>query len=138
MSDNMYAGGCRCGALRYQARGEPVFQNHCQCLDCQHVSGTGHGSYLTFPRDAVTQAGEAMAHGILADIGHVKHHGSCAACGSPVTLTFDGLPGAYTVHAASLDDPSMFRPQVVTYAKSAQSWDMLDPGLQYFKTSPNA
>ena len=43
-----YNGGCACGAIRYEISGEPVFMNHCQCLDCQRRSGTGHGSYLTF------------------------------------------------------------------------------------------
>ena len=43
-----YTGGCACGAIRYQISGEPLFQNDCQCRDCQRKSGTGHGSYLTF------------------------------------------------------------------------------------------
>ncbi len=47
MSD-AYTGGCACRAVRYEIRGAPVFQNHCQCRDCQYKSGTGHGSYLTF------------------------------------------------------------------------------------------
>jgi hypothetical protein len=37
-------GGCACGAIRYATRHAPVFQNHCQCRDCQRRSGTGHGS----------------------------------------------------------------------------------------------
>lgn len=45
-----YTGGCACGALRYEAAAQPIFENHCQCRDCQKRSGTGHGSYLTFPR----------------------------------------------------------------------------------------
>lgn len=27
----VYAGGCACGAIRYEIAGEPIFQNHCQC-----------------------------------------------------------------------------------------------------------
>ena len=39
---------------------EPIFENHCQCRDCQKRSGTGHGSYLTIPQRAdVTITGEA-------------------------------------------------------------------------------
>ena len=41
-----YTGGCACGAIRYATKHAPVFQNHCQCRDCQRWSGTGHGSYL--------------------------------------------------------------------------------------------
>ena len=45
-----YTGGCACGAIRYETSSEPIFENHCQCRDCQKRSGTGHGSYLTFPQ----------------------------------------------------------------------------------------
>ena len=59
-----YAGGCACGAVRYEISAEPIFQNHCQCLDCQHKSGTGHGSYMTFAgRNAVKLTGQADSLG---------------------------------------------------------------------------
>ena len=59
-----YIGGCACGAIRYETSREPIFQNHCQCLDCQNRSGTGHGSYLTFPRRAdMAITGEASTGG---------------------------------------------------------------------------
>ena len=60
-----YAGGCACGAIRYVATGAPVFANHCQCRDCQKRSGTGHGSYLTFPSRADGTITEPLAHTAL-------------------------------------------------------------------------
>ena len=55
-----YTGGCACGAIRYETESQPIVEIHCQCRDCQKRSGTGHGSYLTFPRRAdVTITGEA-------------------------------------------------------------------------------
>lgn len=55
-----YTGGCACGAIRYATRHAPIFQNHCQCRDCQRRSGTGHGSWLTFPaRSEMMITGEA-------------------------------------------------------------------------------
>jgi hypothetical protein len=55
-----YAGGCACGTIRYETRHAPIFQNHCQCRDCRRRSGTGHGSYLTFPaRAEMAISGEA-------------------------------------------------------------------------------
>ena len=70
---NRLEGGCSCGAIRYEIPGEPVFMNHCQCRDCQHQSGTGHGSYLTFPdRKSVKLEGKAVHWDIVADSGNVK------------------------------------------------------------------
>ena len=136
MSD-LYLGGCACGAIRYEISGEPIFSNHCQCRDCQRVSGTGHGSYMTFVgRKSVTLTGKATQRDVVGDSGGVKTHGFCPTCGSPVYLTFAGNPDLFTVHAASLDEPSRFRPQVVTYAKRGHGWDRIDPALTRFDTMP--
>ena len=136
MSD-AYTGGCACGAVRYAIRDEPIFMNHCQCRDCQHRSGTGHGSYLTFPdRRHVTVEGQTTSWEVVADSGNVKTHAFCPTCGAPVHLTFKAMPALFTVHAASLDDPGRYRPQVVTYAERGHAWDHLDPALAKFDRMP--
>jgi hypothetical protein len=135
MSQN-YTGGCACGAIRYEIAGEPIFQNDCQCRDCQRKSGTGHGSYLTFPRDGVTQRGEATQWDIVGDSGNVKTRAFCPTCGSPVYMTFAAAPVVFTVHAASLDDPGRYRPQAVTYTARGVAWDHLDPALTKFDKMP--
>ena len=136
MSDT-YTGGCACGAIRYDISAEPIFQNHCQCLDCQRKSGTGHGSYLTFAgRQAVKLKGAAAQSDIVADSGNVKSHAFCPSCGSQVYLTFAAMPDFFTVPAASLDDPGRFKPQAVTYAIRGHAWDHLDPALTKFDKMP--
>ena len=73
-----YIGGCACGAIRYETGSPPIFQNHCQCRDCQKRSGTGHGSYLTFPQRAeVTITGEAKTWRVAGDSGNEKIHAFC-------------------------------------------------------------
>ena len=131
-----YTGGCACGALRYEIAGEPIFQNHCQCRDCQRKSGTGHGSYLTFPRKGVKLQGIATQWDIVADSGKVKTRSFCPTCGSPVSLTFSAAPDVFTVHAASLDNPERYEPQAVTYAVRGYSWDEIDPALPRFEKMP--
>ncbi len=134
-----YTGGCGCGAVRYEISGEPLVMGDCQCRDCQHTSGTGHGSYLTFPdRKRVTLKGTATPWDIVADSGNVKTRAFCPACGSPVYLTFSAMPDLFTIHAASLDDPARYRPQIVTYAARAQAWDRVDPKLPAFDRMPPA
>ena len=91
-----YTGGCACGAIRYEISDEPIFMNDCQCRDCQARSGTGHGSYLTFPsRQRVKLTGEAKHWDIVADSGNVKTHSFCPTCGSPVYLTFAAMPDLF-------------------------------------------
>ena len=132
-----YTGGCACGAIRYETSSEPIVENHCQCRDCQKRSGTGHGSYLTFPQRAdVTITGEAKNWRVAGDSGNEKVHAFCPTCGTPVYLTFVAMPELIAVHAASLDDPSQFNPQVVTYSIRGHAWDTIDPSLQKFERMP--
>jgi len=132
-----YTGGCACGAIRYETSGEPVFENHCQCLDCQKRSGTGHGSYLSFPRRAeLTMTGEATTWRATGDSGNEKTHAFCPTCGTPISVSFAAAPDAIAIHAASLDDPSRFNPQVVTYTIRGHAWDTIDPALTTFERMP--
>jgi hypothetical protein len=133
----IYAGGCACGAVRYQAAAKPVFENHCQCRDCQRRSGTGHGSYLTFAgRGAVTITGSATEWRVAGDSGNEKIHCFCPVCGTPVCLRFAAMPDLIAVPAASLDDPMLFTPSVVTYRIRGLAWDRTDPALPGFETMP--
>ena len=132
-----YVGGCACGAIRYKTSSEPIVENHCQCLDCQKRSGTGHGSYLTFPRRAdVTVTGATNNWRVKGDSGNEKIHVFCPTCGTPVYLTFAAMPELLAVHAASLDDPSQFMPQMVTFTIRGHTWDTIDPALASFERMP--
>ncbi len=136
MSEN-YTGGCACGTIRFDIAAKPVAMNDCQCRDCQRRSGTGHGSYLTFAsRAAAKLPGEAKEWDVTGDGGTLKRHAFCPACGSPVYLTFPQMPDLFIVHAASLDDPAMYKPQFVLFTASGHPWDAVDPALQTFERMP--
>lgn len=132
-----WTGGCACGAVRYETSNEPLVELHCQCLDCQKRSGTGHGSYVTFAsRSEIAMTGETKAWRMVGDSGADKDHAFCPTCGTPVWLTFPGMPDIIAVHAASLDDPDLFNPQMVTYGVRARQWDTMDPALTTFERMP--
>lgn len=131
-----FTGGCACGAIRYEISAEPLVTNDCQCRDCQHESGTGHSSHLTFLRAGVTLTGQAKLWDMVSDSGNVKTRAFCPNCGSPVYMTFSAMPDLFTVRAASLDDPSRYWPQMVTYSVRGYAWDHLDPALPKFDGMP--
>jgi hypothetical protein len=47
------AGGCLCGAVRYECAAEPLMAGTCHCLDCQKSSGAGSAPTLFVPRAAL-------------------------------------------------------------------------------------
>ena len=106
-----YTGGCACGSIRYETAHAPIFQNYCQCRDCQRRSGSKHGSYLTFPARAdMAIAGQATHWESSSDNGNVKVHAFCPVCGAPVYLLFVTTPELIAVHAGSLDEPQRYAP----------------------------
>lgn len=134
-----YTGGCACGAIRYEMNAETIFMNHCQCRDCQHKSGTGHGSYLSFAKqtDMKLTGSKVTQWNILDEAGNIfKTRAFCPTCGSPLYITFARNPEAIAIHATSLDDPSRFKPQMVTYTSSGYAWDYLDPALPTVEKMP--
>lgn len=134
-----WEGGCACGAVRYEADDTPIVELHCQCRDCQRRSGTGHGSYVTFPaRSRVSITGDAKSWRVAGDSGAFKDHAFCPTCGTPVWLTFPASPEVIAVHASTLDEPGRFSPQMVVYRASAQPWDAIDPALTAFERMPAA
>ena len=136
MNDH-FSGGCACGAIRYEISSEPIFMNDCQCRHCQRASGTGHGSYLTFSNHKnVKVSGKAKHWEMIGESGNPKTHGFCPNCGSPVYIKFAARPNLFTVHAASLDDPSRYKPQVMTYTRSGYAWDYINPALPKYDQMP--
>ena len=132
-----FTGGCACGAVRFETRHAPVFQNHGQCRDCQRRSGTGHGSYLTLPAHSEMKISGAVSHWEVAgDSGNLKSLAFCPVCGTQVSRTFAAMPDFIAVSATSLDDPSRFEPQVLTYSARALPWDRIDPSLRSFERMP--
>jgi hypothetical protein len=134
-----YTGGCACRAIRYATAHAPVFQNHCQCAHCQKRSGTGHGSYLTFPaRSEMQITGKVARWEIAGDSGNLKIHEFCPVCGTQVFLRFAAMPDMIAVPAGSLDEPDRFAPQALTYGMRGLAWDAIDPSLPAFERMPPA
>ena len=60
MSDSMHKGGCACGKVRFEARGEPYRVGVCHCLTCRKAHGAPFNFYAVFPTEAVTVTGEVI------------------------------------------------------------------------------
>ena len=131
-----YAGGCHCGKIRYETSADPMMAGHCECTDCQRFSGTGHVSMLVFPGAAVKVTGTPKYYGAKADSGATVSRGFCPDCGTPLFSKTSGMPDVLVVKVGSLDNPKLFSPQFVLYAKSAQPWDKMDPKLPAFPGMP--
>lgn len=125
-------GGCLCGRIRYQSEG-PVFGGgHCYCHDCRRSSGTAACSHLAVAAAGFELTGRPTGFTRPADSGNQVTRHFCPTCGSALYSTNAANPAVVFVRASSLDDPEVFRPQMIVYASRAPSWAQLDPGLPTF------
>ena len=132
----VFSGGCLCGAVRYECQAEPVVAGHCHCIDCRKSSGAGHCAHMGVPKKAVRVTGEVAVYDRPADSGNVVSRGFCPTCGAAVHSTNSSMPDMLFIRASSLDDPEVFKPQMIVYASRAPSWDHMDPKLLSFATQP--
>jgi hypothetical protein len=129
-------GSCLCGSVRYECKAEPIMQGHCQCRDCQKESGTSHASFMVFPKAAVQISGPTKEYRSKADSGNTVSRCFCPNCGSQVYGGTSGFPDGVAITAATLDDPRLFKPQMVAYTMRGHAWDQLDPALPKFERMP--
>lgn len=131
-----FAGGCLCGAVRFQAAADPIVTRICLCRDCQHLTG-GAGSVLAFfATDAVRIEGPTSGYSNTADSGGVMRREFCPSCGAPLFSRAEARPHLIGVRVGSLDDPSSVTPDSIIWTDSAPDWMHLDPNLPRVPKQP--
>ncbi len=124
------SGRCACGAISYTADAEPLAMVNCHCRDCQRGSGSAFAAVVIVPQSSVKAHGEVRYYRTAGDSGMAVERGFYPHCGSPVMIKLERMPDAIGLQAASLDDPSQYRPTVDIFTTSAQPWDCMRPELQ--------
>ena len=133
-----FSGGCACGAIRYSCSAEPVFMGNCHCRDCQRASGSAYAAALIVREaDFSLVSGEPNWYAKKADSGNLMRRGFCPSCGSPLFGKSEPIPEMIILQAASLDDPSAYKPSRDIYVASAHPWDFMNPDLPKFDGMPD-
>ncbi len=123
------SGGCDCGAIRYEVKAEANFSIICQCRACQRITGAGHSALFAVSADQTTVEGKVNFYERSTDSGGKVRSGFCGDCGNPVMNKPSSCPQFIFLHAATLDDPGTFKPEMVVYETFKQPWDHVDSSL---------
>ena len=88
-----HAGGCLCGAVRYQVSGKPLWVGYCHCNSCRRHSGAPVVTFAAFSASQVVfTKGERRVFNSSPGVGRAF----CGACGaartsrSPRSLPYAG------------------------------------------------
>jgi hypothetical protein len=117
MSDDeiLRTGGCACGAVRFETRGEPDRIGLCHCMTCRKAHASAFNPFVVFRRDQVTATGEMRAW--ESTPGYRRWF--CGACGSRV---YGEQEGEYELALGGFDQPGTFAPQYESWVKRREPW----------------
>jgi hypothetical protein len=129
-------GGCLCGKVRYEIAGQAIDSINCHCRTCQKAVGAAYLAFMLVPSSALTITGDYKEFPTLAASGHTVYRGFCAECGTSLFGRNSYFTHVRPVAAATLDEPSIFKPQKNIWVADAQSWDIMNPDLPSYIGSP--
>ena len=116
------AGGCMCGAVRYQAHGAPFAVNHCHCVSCRKHNGAPLVTLAGYRADQVVFSGEQrQIYQSSPGVGRAF----CGKCGTPLTWEgevpkIDGI--VIEIHLSTFDDPNRLVPTSHVFDSERISW----------------
>ncbi|WP_027053778.1 GFA family protein [Mesorhizobium erdmanii] len=127
-----HAGGCRCGAVRFEASAEPHHVSYCHCGDCRRASGAPVSAFVGFPVDKVMFTGKSLK---MYENGPVTRS-FCAICGSPIAYVDDRLEDDIYFMLGAMDMPAAFTPTQHAYVGEQLPFlHMSDDLPRHLKTS---
>ncbi len=130
----VYEGGCLCGALRYRATTDPLFVGHCHCQRCRKHTGAAFATFVGFPAESFTWTKGQPA---LYQSSELAQRGFCSECGS--TISFHRPhKDEISILAGSLDHPDDVTPDHHIMTESKVGWVKLDDGLTCYSRFPPA
>ena len=110
-------GGCNCGKVRIEVRGDPMRAGLCHCLTCRKETGGAFMAFAVWDQSQVSVTGETRSWTATTD-----HRHFCPACGSSLFGTND-KDGEVEVRLGALDEaPSGFSPNYELWTPRREHW----------------
>ncbi len=130
-------GGCYCGAVRYQAEGEPLFRGQCHCRECQYVSGGAPNLVMGMPETGFAYTKGTAKQFRRSDLDTPVTSEFCSECGTHLVSKAPGLPLAL-IKVGTLDDPAVFNgPQMAIFTIDRQGFHHIPEGIPTFERGPS-
>jgi hypothetical protein len=130
-------GGCYCGALRYEAEGEPLFQGQCHCRECQYISGGHPNVVMAMPASGFRYVKGAPKTFRRPDLDAPVTREFCGECGTHTLTRAPGLAGAVILKVGTFDDPGLYKgPQMVIFTIDKQRFHHVPAGVPTFERAP--
>jgi hypothetical protein len=115
VSDEIFTGGCQCGAVRFAVDGPLGRASICHCRMCQKATGGLVGAFVGGQNLRWTRG--APAH---FESSNKVRRGFCAACGTP--LTFEWVGHGEEIAIPTFDDAARIAPSIQVGVEGRLPW----------------
>lgn len=130
--EEILAGGCLCGAIRYRIAGQPSAVNYCHCGQCRRHSGAPVAAFATF---AVARVSWTRGQPRLFESSDIGRRGFCPDCGTSLTWVGVATPNEVDIGVGTFDDASSFKPKDHIWTESALPWFHVADQLPRYRRS---
>ncbi|WP_390890616.1 GFA family protein [Rhizobium laguerreae] len=123
--DVVRTGGCLCGRVRYEVRGEPYVSGLCHCATCRKLTGSAYSSTANWHQPQFHMTGEVQTY---------ERRQFCSLCGSRLFFLFDG---GVEVFLGTLDQaPYDIKPMLEVWTIRREPWLPPVPGIASHAENP--
>jgi hypothetical protein len=128
-----FTGGCLCGAIRYEVKGEPVRIANCHCDDCRKATGASFATNVFIKEDelAILQGKPKQFHH-KSDSGSTMTKEFCPDCGSQLFGYGSSSQGIKHVKVGTIDDARFVEPEIEVYVARALPYNTLCKDTEKF------
>ncbi len=135
MPDLPLAGGCNCGAVRFEVTAPLLGANYCHCTRCQRRTGTAASANAQpAPGSFRVVTGEDRLRAWRPDDGAEKWF--CGDCGSSLFSRSPADPERVGIRLGVFDRDPGVRPSAHHYVAYAAAWEPIpDDGLPRYAES---
>jgi hypothetical protein len=129
------AGGCNCGAVRYEVTEPLIAASYCHCKRCQRRTGTAASANAEpAPGAFRITAGRDKLRAWKPEDGAEKWF--CGECGSALYSRNPNHPDSFGIRLGTFDSDPGIRPGVRQFVASAAPWETIpDDGLPRYAES---
>ena len=122
------AGHCLCGAVTFEARGEPLWIVHCHCESCRRQTASPATTFAGYREEQVTFTATTRR---MFESSRGVRRSFCTTCGSPLSYAGKSFPGELHLYVALFDHPEQLTPQRHAHFGERLPWLHLDDHLPH-------
>lgn len=127
-----HSGGCRCGAVRFEATADPHHISFCHCADCRRATGAPVAAFVGFMAAEASVQGEELRR---FENGPVTRS-FCGVCGSPIAYVDARIGDRIYFLLGVMDQPARYKPTLHAHVREQLPFVHMPDGLpRHVKTS---